>query len=87
MVNGPINHSELGLKQWGEMIARHFAQWQKEQMLKESVEGYITFNCDLQEEGLPCVTVIANEKPLEFYKSRGFKLGDNVRIIICKKEG
>lgn len=34
MVNRPINHSELGLKQWGEMVARHFAQWGAENLKK-----------------------------------------------------
>ena len=62
------------------------AEWQKVQMMKEVVEGYVTFNTDLEEEGLPCVTVIADEKPMEFYESRGFKLGDKVHIIIVKKE-
>ena len=57
-----------------------------EQMLQEAVEGYVTFNYDAQKEGLPCVTVIANEKPLEFYEGRGFKLGDKVRIIIVKED-
>ena len=94
-------------------VARHFAEWQKEQMMdewlkdrdgcfwdgvsegkkamkeqmmKEAVEGYVTFNCDAQEEGLPCATVIANEKPMEFYENLGFKLGDKVRIIIVKED-
>lgn len=58
----------------------------REQMLQEAVEGYVTFNYDAQKEGLPCVTVIANEKPLEFYEGRGFKLGDKVRIIIVKED-
>ena len=58
----------------------------REQMMKEAVEGYVTFNYDAQKEGLPCVTVIANEKPLEFYEGRGFKLGDKVRIIIVKED-
>ena len=54
-------------------------------MMEEAVEGYVTFNYDAQQEGLPCATVIANEKPLEFYESRGFKLGDKVRIIVLPK--
>lgn len=58
----------------------------KEQMLKKAVEGYVTFNVDAQKEELPCVTVIEDEKPLEFYDSHGFKLGDKVRIIIVKEE-
>lgn len=62
-------------------------QEMKEQMLKDAVEGYVTFNYDAQKEGLPCATVIANEKPLEFYESRGFKLGDKIKLIIIKNDG
>ena len=60
------------------------AEWQKEQMMKEAVEGYVTFNTSLEELDLPCVTVIADEKPMEFYERRGFKLGDKVKIITLK---
>jgi len=65
-------------------IARYFTEWQKEQMMKEAVEGYVTFNTSLEELDLPCVTVIADEKPMEFYERRGFKLGDKVKIITLK---
>lgn len=61
------------------------AKWHEQQMIKEAVDGYVTFNYDAQKEGLPCVTVIADEKSMEFYESRGFKLGDKVKVIIVKK--
>lgn len=62
------------------------AKWDREQMMKEAVDGYISFNENAHEEGLPDITAIADEKPLEFYEKRGFKLGDKVRVIVLKKE-
>lgn len=54
MVNRPINHSELGLKQWGEMVARHFYELGKQSGsseipndMEEAAEEY----AKLDEEG------------------------------------
>ncbi len=63
-------------------IARHFAQWQKEQLLKGAIE------CDvLQDEidgvQLDTVEVCPDGITLENNK---FKVGDKVRIIIVKEE-
>ena len=53
-------------------LARHFAQWQKEQMLKEAVEIEVVETC-----GIPSVWV----------KTAQSKAGDKVRIVIVKEEG
>lgn len=58
-----------------EDIARHFAEWQKEQMLKDAVEGevypYHSYNRD--------ATAILVDIPKE-------NLGDKVRIVVLKAE-
>lgn len=77
-----------GLKHLGEYlhtydveeIARHFAQWQKEQMMKEAVEGYVDKD------------FIVTEGPFYFIRSvnldlpNGFKEGDKVKLIIVKED-
>ena len=55
-------------------IARHFAQWQKEQMLKEAVETVVS----LEAGGFPVV---------EFGVGKfGLKVGDKVRAFIVKED-
>ena len=57
-----------------EDTARHFAQWQKEQMMRSAVEG--TYNNSVW--GTPCIDL---PSPLELERF------DKVRIIIVKEEG
>ena len=52
-------------------VARHFANWQKQQMMKAAVEGQITLN----EMGDPCVMLPS-----------GFNAGDEVKLIVLKEE-
>lgn len=53
-------------------VAKHFARWQKEQMLKDSVEGKILGYMDV----IDCpVNSLAT-----------FNNGDNVKIIIVKED-
>ena len=54
----------------------------RKQMVKDAVEGYVTFCKELHDEGLPDCTVIADEKTEDFYKARGLKLGDRVKLVI-----
>ena len=56
------------------MFARHFAKWQKEQMMKEAVEGVID-DC-----GTPARLRL--EMP-----GGSFRIGDKVRLIVLPKEG
>lgn len=58
--------------------ARHFAQWQKEQMLKEAVEGKIYGYGDGSYE------LVASW--LDLPKGGIYKDGQKVRVIVCKKE-
>jgi len=57
-----------------ENIARHFAKWQKEQMMKEAVEGEITKD----NRGNNVVRAGVFNKDFEY--------GDKVRIIVLPKE-
>ena len=56
-------------------IAHHFAQWQKEQMMKDAVEGEVESFSDVQ---FPEVSIPLNPTV--------FKVGDKVHIIIIKKD-
>ena len=56
------------------MFARYFAQWQKDQMMKEAVDTVVSLDAG----GFPFI---------EFGVGKfGLKVGDKVRIIVCKKE-
>ncbi len=63
-----------------EETARHFAEWQKEQMLKDAVEGDVytykapRFNCGF-------VEFVAAIPPAETDK-----LGDKVKLIVVKED-
>lgn len=64
-------------------FARHFAQWQKEQMMKEAVEwDYPLEDGRIEFEGdpLPCLNPILN---LPYPK---FKPGQKVKLIIVKED-
>lgn len=55
------------------VVARHFADWQKQQMLKDAVDAEISFrfhrlSIDLKDNGI-----------------EGFECGDKVKIIIIKR--
>lgn len=54
-------------------VARHFAYWQKEQMMKDAVEGEIVKDITNK------LAVTAKNINL-----KGFKFGDKVKIIILK---
>lgn len=55
-----------------EAVARHFAEWQKEQMLKDAVEGEVMMNALHPHE--PRVTAS--------YPNCPYKFGDKVKIVI-----
>ena len=75
-------HSDEQME-WGKDIARHFAEWQKQQMMKDVVEGTVKYEigsaeipqCDRRYQVLSDPTPITNTK-----------LGDKVKIIIVKEE-
>ena len=70
------NHDSINIKHtmywYMEQLASHFAQWQKEQMEKNAVEGKVR----------PWDEEIWVEKD----SLKGFEDGDNVRIVIIKGE-
>jgi len=57
-------------------VARHFAEWQKEQMMKDAVEGEIVQDM----KGLYHVKSVA------FVSDNSYNFGDKVRIIIVKED-
>jgi len=68
------------VKRWGENVARHFVEWQKEQMLKDAVERVVKVDAG----GYPYIDAMElydyeKDKPLA-------KAGDKVKIIIVKEE-
>lgn len=58
------------------IVARHFAEWQKEQMMKDAVEGEI----QMRYSGSLCA------KTIRVINEDKFKLGDKVKIIIVKED-
>jgi hypothetical protein len=59
-----------------EAVARHFAEWQKEQMLKDAVEGEVMMNALHPHE--PRVTAS--------YPNCPYKFGDKVKIVIIPEK-
>lgn len=60
-------------------IASHFAEWQKQQMMKDAVDGEVMYSFGTALEKQYKVTS-------ERIKMDGLKLGDKVKIIIIKPE-
>lgn len=50
MSNRVINHSEIGLRQYVEMVARHFAQWGSEQFAKIIRANLTQFDKNVQSQ-------------------------------------
>ena len=76
----PVNPTELAdvCKKWGECIARHFAEWQKSQMLKDAVEASVN-TYELAPGGSAYVEFVA-DMPVARFRSN-----DKVRIIVLKQ--
>ena len=62
------------------------AQWQKQQMMKDLLVGYVCLNQTAHNEELPDHCIITNEEPKEIFDKRGLKEGDLVKIIIIKED-
>ena len=62
------------------------AQWQKEVLMKDILDGYVCFNDSAHNEELPDHCIITNEEPKESFEKRGLKLGDKVKVIIVKED-
>ena len=64
-------------------IARHFAQWQKEQMLKNAfVDNYVVNDGRIELEGDPLPSL----DPILILPYSQFKPGDKVRIVVLGAE-
>lgn len=62
------------------------AQWQKQQMMKDLLVGYVCLNQTAHNEEIPDHCIITNEEPKEIFDKRGLKEGDLVKIIIIKED-
>lgn len=65
-------------------IARHFAQWQKEQMMKSTIDGTVG-------EGNPQYPQWGEHLPTIAYSDmmllpKDFKFGDKIKIIVIKED-
>lgn len=63
------------------MTAHHFANWQKKQMMKDAVEGYIEGDQRNQEDEPYDVYAVSDS--LDTTK---FKIGDKVKVLILKDD-
>jgi hypothetical protein len=61
-------------------VARHFAAWQKEQMMKDAVDGCCISN------GKEVGSAINSPIGMVFLKYNKFNVGDKVKVIIIKEE-
>ena len=64
-------------------VARHFANWQKEQELKDAVEGKVV---ELGETYKDLTISVEGKELNEALQPLGVKDGDRVRIIIIKED-
>ena len=68
---------------WGVDIARHFAEWQKQQMMKDAVNGEVVYQIGSAE-------IAPTDIQYKIMSDRVYipnvKLGDKVKIIIVKEE-
>ena len=72
--NDPV-YSKLVNRNAGHGIARHFAEWQKSQMLKDAVDGEVYgYVSPLRK----CTSILIEGSPEKY--------GDKVRIIVVKDE-
>lgn len=62
------------------------ANWKERQMMKNAIDGYVSFNRDAQREGLDDCLVVTNEKPESYFNERGLQLGDKVKVVIIKEK-
>lgn len=70
--------------------AKHFAQWQKEQMMKDAVEGMVCGkvidHINVRVEGYNALTPSnITHIPCERKNFHKFKIGDKVKVIIIKE--
>ena len=80
--NDPV-YSKLVNRNAGHGIARHFAEWQKSQMLKDAVEGKVNQDGFLELSNGEVIDICPTLKRCAL----GLHIGDKVRIIVMKEEG
>lgn len=74
------NNGDLGFDFDYEAIrdtARHFANWQKQQLMKDAIEGEIG-------DIMPLIEVGEMNNYLKYIKAHGLKTGDKVKVILIK---
>lgn len=71
-------------------VAQHFAEWQREQMMKDAVEGNVCGrvidHINVRVEGYNALTPSnITHIPCERKNFHKFKIGDKVKVIIIKE--
>lgn len=71
-------------------VAKHFAQWQREQMMKDAIEGNVCGkvidHINVRVEGYKALTPSnITHIPCERKNFSKFKIGDKVKVIIIKE--
>ena len=81
----PINPTELAeiCKEWGKCVARHFAEWQKEQMLKDAIHYVVQDDLDSHGASYNIPFIRIGTVAL---KPKGIGVGDKVKVIVLKEE-
>lgn len=69
--------------EWGKDIARHFAQWQREQMMKDAYDATVG-------EGNPGVPQFGESIPIiengdMILLPKSFKYGEKIKVIVIKE--
>lgn len=62
------------------ILARHFSEWQKQQMMKDAVDGCCISN------GKEVGSAINSPIGMVFLKYNKFNVGDKVKVIIIKED-
>lgn len=62
-------------------VAKHFAEWQKEQMKKDAVNGEIEGDWRNQEDAPYAIYAVSDSLPLD----GEIKYGDKVKVVIIKE--
>lgn len=74
------NHEEEWCREDYEAFARHFANWQIEQLMKNAIDGICISN------GVECGSTIDSPAGVLFLQHNTFCVGDKVKLIIIKED-
>ena len=71
-----IQYCRHAIVEWGKRVARHFTNWQKQQMMAEAVDVTIAIPYQNSEGGY---TQLVDSK-------KGLPFGDNIKVLVIKED-